>query len=121
MAQDLDRLEALERKIESNKREIQEIRRNATDSPNTTQYEITENTTKDIRKVLEKTRRYRSVDHFVDESIANTVKFWNQPEEMMVIAHEIWPDLPKETKLQIKKNAPFLLECSSRRRIAPNT
>ena len=98
MAQDLDRLDALER-------EIQEIRRNAT----TTKYEITENTTQEIHKVLEKTRRYRSVNHFVEESIANTVKFWNQPEEMMVIANELWDDLPKETKLQIKNYCIFLI------------
>ena len=93
MAQDLDRLDALER-------EIQEIRRNAT----TTKHEISETMTQQIQVILKKTRRYRSVNHFVEESIANTVKFWNQPEEMMVIANELWDDLPKETKFQIKKN-----------------
>jgi len=96
MAQDLDRLDALER-------EIQEIRHNAT----TTKYEVTETMTQRIQEILKKTRRYRSVSHFVEESISNTIKFWNQPEEMMVIANELWDDLPKETKLQIKKNAPF--------------
>ena len=99
MAQDLDRLDTLEK-------EIQQMRRDATISSKDRQYEIKPNVIREIQKIVDKIPRYNNVNDFVDESIRNTINFWSQPERMQQMAGELWPSFTSEMKLEIKKNAP---------------
>ena len=81
MAQNLDRLDALAK-------EIQQIR-DATISSEDSQYGIKSNVVRDIQKIVDEVSRYNNVSDFVDESIANTIKFWRQPERMLQMAGRI--------------------------------
>ena len=58
--------------------------------------------------ITTKTTRYRNWEKFVDESLTNTITFWQRPEEMESIGGKLWKDMTVQMKSEIKKKAaPF--------------
>ena len=106
MAQDMDRLDEVERQAAQTLAEVQKMKRNAVGSSEDEQFIITPTVKRDIQRVLEKTSRYKNLDDFVDDAINNMAEFWNHPESMLALGSKLWPDFTDEMKQQIKKNAP---------------
>ena len=55
--------------------------------------------------ITTKTTRYRNCEKFVDESLTNTITFWQRPEEMESIGGKLWKDMTVQMKSEIKKKA----------------
>ena len=68
--------------------------------------EIDGDVIKEINKIVEKVDKFKTWEDFVEEAVKNTVVFWSEPEKMMGIAMNMWPDFTSEMKGEIKKNAP---------------
>ena len=68
--------------------------------------EIDGNVIKEINKIVEKVDKFKTWEDFVEEAVKNTVVFWSEPEKMMAIGLNMWPDFTSEMKGEIKKNAP---------------
>ena len=55
--------------------------------------------------ITKRTTRYPNWEKFVDESLKNTITFWQRPQDMMAVAGKLWKDMTVEMKKEIKKNA----------------
>ena len=106
MAQDMDRLDEVERQAAQTLAEVQKMKRSAASSSDDEQFTITPTVKREIEGVLAKTSRYKNLNDFVDEAVKNMTEFWNHPENMMYLGSKLWPDFTDEMKQQIKKNAP---------------
>ena len=106
MAQDMDRLDEVERQAAEALAAVQNLRRMRKGQADDAQFTITPTVKREIEGVLAKTSRYKNLNDFVDEAVKNMTEFWNHPENMMYLGSKLWPDFTDEMKQQIKKNAP---------------
>ena len=72
-------------------------------------YPIEKDVMEEIEEIITKrTTRYPNWEKFVDESLKNTITFWQRPEEMESIGGKLWKDMTVQMKSEIKKKAaPF--------------
>ena len=52
-------------------------------------------------KIVDKVERFKTWEDFVEEAVKNTVVFWSEPEKMMGIAMNMWPDFTSEMKATV--------------------
>ena len=116
MAQDMDRLDEVERQAAQTLAEVQKMKRNVASSSDGIQFTITPTMAREIQDVRKKTGRYADLNDFVDEAVRNMTEFWNHPENMMHLGSKLWPSFTDEMKQQIKKNAPVFYYSMERRR-----
>ena len=106
MTQDLEGIEMIEKALEIARQQIRS-QPSAQEQDKEKKYaEIDENVIKEINKIVEKVDKFKTWEDFVEEAVKNTVVFWSEPEKMMAIGLNMWPDFTSEMKGEIKKNAP---------------
>ena len=83
MAQDMDRLDEVEKQAAQALAAVQNLKRNVANSSDGIQFTITPTMVREIQEVRKKTSRYANLNDFVDEAVRNMTEFWNHPENIM--------------------------------------